>query len=569
MGFYGDIVNIQASTTQYQFDKIYPSRYMMEELTLVDGVFVGRYALIDYGTSLFDLLPKVTKTIADDGTELFSFDNGELVSELTTPLKKYFYCLIDPEGETIYSNAVFYQCIGYVENYAGVPAVLTEDNRLQRFNRTMVDEGIFGPLDPRTYNYLFDTKGAGYYENYDTSFWQKVCIGEVEKYVMLGRLKAEPLQMQFVKVAPEVNGLPTSPAMDKIGDNIYRFYASPALGARIKPASTGELSDAIGNYKVYNENNEIIEKVDQPLAFYYNKAGFSKDIRNYDDAQENYIRFEQTGESGYKDYTIISSYQALNEIGTVDANSLEEKRTLIKNIIDGLPASASSAANLILGDNWGIASVEEVNEKLPQIIASININGLENVKDTMEFSMSLPALGNMASETWDFVYGVDRNTTSVMDTNGELIGQFNDLGGSFERDTASGNLNLYNAGQLINYCSDYSSLLGAINKYRLEAENFRQLSGADLVGVGERTENLAARLGYSFSNGGTLVPLNSEYATTLSLIELVVHLSNRLKRAEGFLSAHNFMIYKQEDEELGPLNFEVNIAEDGKIFGED
>ena len=46
MGFYGNITN--TSRTQFQFDKIYPNRYEMDRNAQTDGVYLGRYVLIEY-----------------------------------------------------------------------------------------------------------------------------------------------------------------------------------------------------------------------------------------------------------------------------------------------------------------------------------------------------------------------------------------------------------------------------------------------------------------------------------------------------------------------------------------
>ena len=47
MGFYGN--KLLGSNTTFQFDRIYPNRYEMEQKILSDGVYIGRYVLIDYG----------------------------------------------------------------------------------------------------------------------------------------------------------------------------------------------------------------------------------------------------------------------------------------------------------------------------------------------------------------------------------------------------------------------------------------------------------------------------------------------------------------------------------------
>lgn len=46
MAFYGKITNI--SKSQFSFDKIYPNRFIMDKMASKDGVYVGRYILVEY-----------------------------------------------------------------------------------------------------------------------------------------------------------------------------------------------------------------------------------------------------------------------------------------------------------------------------------------------------------------------------------------------------------------------------------------------------------------------------------------------------------------------------------------
>ena len=46
MGFYGEISN--SAKTNISFDKIYPNRKTMEENMTSDGIYVGRFVLIEY-----------------------------------------------------------------------------------------------------------------------------------------------------------------------------------------------------------------------------------------------------------------------------------------------------------------------------------------------------------------------------------------------------------------------------------------------------------------------------------------------------------------------------------------
>ena len=49
MGFYGNITN--TARTQFHFDLVYPTKYKMVQQCAKDGVYVGRYVLVDYDSN--------------------------------------------------------------------------------------------------------------------------------------------------------------------------------------------------------------------------------------------------------------------------------------------------------------------------------------------------------------------------------------------------------------------------------------------------------------------------------------------------------------------------------------
>jgi hypothetical protein len=51
MGFYGNITN--TSRTQFQFDKTYPNRYTMDLSCGLDGVYAGRFVLVEYDSATY------------------------------------------------------------------------------------------------------------------------------------------------------------------------------------------------------------------------------------------------------------------------------------------------------------------------------------------------------------------------------------------------------------------------------------------------------------------------------------------------------------------------------------
>jgi hypothetical protein len=52
MGFYGNITN--TNKTQFTFDKIYSSRKAMDDNANGDGIYLGRYVLIEYDSTPID-----------------------------------------------------------------------------------------------------------------------------------------------------------------------------------------------------------------------------------------------------------------------------------------------------------------------------------------------------------------------------------------------------------------------------------------------------------------------------------------------------------------------------------
>lgn len=71
MAFYGNITN--TSKTTFQFDQTYSNKYEMDHRAGVDGVFVGRYVLVDYDKNLDE-----SSYILDAGNEhVYLYDNAE------------------------------------------------------------------------------------------------------------------------------------------------------------------------------------------------------------------------------------------------------------------------------------------------------------------------------------------------------------------------------------------------------------------------------------------------------------------------------------------------------------
>lgn len=164
MGFYGNISN--ATRTQFTFDRIYSSRHAMEALQTTDGVYAGRYILIEYDKDTTeDCFRKVTRT--DKG---LYYSEGEYAN-----------------AQLSIHNTTDKQIV-YVENSA---TKKKEFYIVRHQNGTFKYENVAANESNYVVNYNVDL--AYYFENsggrgFDSTVWQKVYTEGTEKYVMVAEL---------------------------------------------------------------------------------------------------------------------------------------------------------------------------------------------------------------------------------------------------------------------------------------------------------------------------------------------------------------------------------------------
>ena len=69
MSFYGNIKN--TARTQFYFDRIYPNRVSMDTNAKKDGIFAGRYVLVEY-----------EQDISADDFQQYYFYGGKMYTEM-------------------------------------------------------------------------------------------------------------------------------------------------------------------------------------------------------------------------------------------------------------------------------------------------------------------------------------------------------------------------------------------------------------------------------------------------------------------------------------------------------
>lgn len=379
MGFYGNITN--TSRTQFQFDKIYSNRHEMDLNKNVDGIYFGRYVLVEYGDkkpNLNNYLPIYLKPITGEIGLFHGYTSPNLEEKTLIKIGDiYEYTQTDTNA----SGAVKYPgTIGKgticIQQDTNKFYIVINEKELGKETVAIFQYASEVSDSPYTINYNIDTAKYGPGRGYDSTVWQKVYTDNLEKYVMIAELNSVVPTFDISADAPTL--IPITPHFDINSTNVYyKLHAQPTWGFRIKANQSkqvknddyntstdlniypsdesiewvrevydpisGESSPEYWNYNQGqwdaeksedNENDYII-----PAAIYYNKAGFESLIRTYSEEVNNEMLIEPTGQSG--------------------------------NLYNNHKGNASTSVQ----------------------------------PDIQELKIMLPAIGNMISDAWDMIYG--------------------------------------------------------------------------------------------------------------------------------------------------------------------
>lgn len=290
MGFYGNITN--TTRTQFSFDATYPSRYEMDTQVANDGVYVGRYVLVEYDKDIKGSLsgiPQVYKITTDGLNKDFALS---ISADFIVGEKE------DEEGNTV--NPTIIRCITeqdrkniadgklkYTDNLIEqgtvlrVPGELNDDGKPiynlvansgthknpkdslsdeywvatgnEQFVITMMVEDEQGrpekqyttftgalweslgnsSQDSFTLNFTRDKQYYKTSRGYDSTVWQKVLDKGYEKYVMVAELNTIVPTFDITADAPTI--VPLRPHFDVDSTNVYyKLHWQPTWGLRIR-----------------------------------------------------------------------------------------------------------------------------------------------------------------------------------------------------------------------------------------------------------------------------------------------------------------------------------------------
>lgn len=380
MGFYGNITN--TSKTTFTFDKIYSNRLQMDNSCTSDGIFLGRYVLVEYGLPATQYLVGYldNKIMYDDPSDrsdshIILCENGKLVK--------------------VKRSNQWYLYVGNV-----TASGTKEWKYLTRITNDRVDD--------EQYNLNYQIDYPVYGRGYDSTVWIKQYINNQETYVQIAELNTVvpnfliyPLLPQDPYVAVDDASIVYQPGKyyyyDKI-DSHYKldnndtktegriYYLESELG----PAITADQSSTNLLYKLRVPTNFQLDLDDNNI--YYNKAGFSKTKRSYDNTTENSINYKLS-QSGYRFYY-----------------NVEQDNVVGEPIEDGY--------------------------------------------DRKSLVVKLPALGNAVCDTYDLLYGQNRNDSATNFDKTNIKGALNTLNRKMSLDKLDTNKLIYFSTEIDNNIND-------------------------------------------------------------------------------------------------------------------
>lgn len=369
MGFYGNITN--TSKTTFTFDKIYSNRLQMDNSCTSDGIFLGRYVLVEYGLPATQYLVGYldNKIMYDDPSDrsdshIILCENGKLVK--------------------VKRSNQWYLYVGNV-----TASGTKEWKYLTRITNDRVDD--------EQYNLNYQIDYPVYGRGYDSTVWIKQYINNQETYVQIAELNTVVPNFSIYPLLPQDPYVAVDDASVVYQPGKYYYYDETDshykldnsdtktegriyyLESELGPAITTDQSSTNLLYKLRVPTNFQLDLDDNNI--YYNKEGFNKAKRSYDNTTENTINYKLS-QSGYRFYY-----------------NVEQDNVVGEPIEDGY--------------------------------------------DRKSLVVKLPALGNAVCDTYDLLYGQNRNDSATNFDKTNIKGALNTLNRKMSLDKLDTNKLIY------------------------------------------------------------------------------------------------------------------------------
>lgn len=329
MGFYGNITNVAG--TQFQFDRIYPNRWTMESKKVEDGIYAGRFVLIEYDSSVDDF--DYFRAYSNSSRTLFYSDpEGKIQIKYSHSETKNDHVTLNTivRIRDLYSyqdTYEFFRCVGSETGADGGPAMferVSESHTSSYISNFNIDYVSYG-------------NQATSWRGYDSTVWQKVYTDEGEKYVMVAELNSVVPTFMMSTYSDAPTETPVAPHFDTMSSStMYYMHAQPQWGFRIAEAKAANQSDEVTTWHPVSALGKPTGEQTVDAAIYYNKAGFDSKIVSKNTNVQDKINIVPSGMSGQYYNTHDSEKRTTGAKKQIDTQELTINLPSIGNAVSDL-----------------------------------------------------------------------------------------------------------------------------------------------------------------------------------------------------------------------------------------
>lgn len=249
---YGNITN--TARTQFQFDRIYPNKREMDEFCDSDGIYAGRYILIEYGENP---TRNATQLIERNGKFYYAkfptvqvIPNGTENRPATITPGKLCYVKKD-------NTYIFYE---------------PQNNPDKQFNEIYRYTSVSDNNYNANWNIDYDKYGRGF----DSTVWQKIYQNGKEEYIMIAELNT--VVPNFVMTLDSPSEMSEAPHFDEQSSDLnYNLHMPAQWDFRVKAAENGNSDEIIERIIKYDSEGNLLKEPrteEIPADIFYNKDSF-------------------------------------------------------------------------------------------------------------------------------------------------------------------------------------------------------------------------------------------------------------------------------------------------------
>ena len=451
MGFYGNIKS--TSRTQFSFDKTYSSRAEMENSMATDGIYAGRFVLIEYDKRVdassfpqgilkdgiiyqtipntFDAVPvayQIAVTEEDQGSAFllpgslihipidYNFDKVYYdANGIQTDVPRATFMLVVPTEEG--GNAVKEVPIYKYDAATGTLVEKVEENEIVThevvyaqtvaFSQGAVSYvGVAEGTDAYAnyiFNYNVDRQMYGVARGYDSTVWQKVYENAASKYVMVAELNSVVPTFDITADSPTT--VPVQPHFDTNSTNVYyKLHTQPQWGFRIKAKDPDLLTPKLQTSGVEYLGDPVYARTDNKE--YPSDAVTEWTLQTYN---------PNSGEGSEKVFAVNVGNGSSGWVNRSELNAdTDIPAAIYFNKAGFNPAKISYSADKEYA-GWHVGEDNQFHVSDEITITPTGQSGhyynthktgiREISPDTQELSIMLPSIGDSMAEIWDLIYG--------------------------------------------------------------------------------------------------------------------------------------------------------------------